>query len=108
MANDYYEKGKLVVDECYKALNTIELSGPSNNGWMGLIIITESGKPTSITCQRCTGSTSLLSGSIAVDSDPTTSRGDTKCLDGKPCSLTWKIKGVQSTLSTCFTCSLII
>ena len=106
MANDYYEKGKVVVDECYNALNTIELSGPSNNGWLGLIIITESGKPTSITCQLCTGSTSLLSGSIAVDSDPTTSRGDTQCLDGKTCPLTWKIKGFQFTLRTCFECSI--
>ena len=97
--NGFKSKGMRVVDQCWDVLQTVKLSGPLNNAWRGQVIITSSGKPTSITCEECSGSTSLLSGSIVVESDSdSASWGDTQCLNGKTCPLTWKITGSSPVL----------
>ena len=94
-ADDSYEKGVVVIDSCFCDLNTIEISNPSNDGWSGRIIIKHDGKPTSITCVGCSGSSSLPCGDIAVDGDwDSTQMADTQCLGGNTCSLAWEIKGI--------------
>ena len=98
-ADDSYEKGAVVIDSCFCNLNTIEISNPSIDGWSGRILIKHDGKPTSISCVGCSGSSSLPCGDIAVDGDwDSTTMADTQCLGGNTCSLAWEIKGILSTV----------
>ena len=85
-----------MVDECFDSLKTIKLSGPRPNAWRGQIAITVDGKPTSIACitKTCSGSTTLLLGNIVVEADSDSkSWGDTRCLNGNKCSLSWTTTG---------------
>ena len=96
VADNYQALGAAVVDECFDSLKTIKLSGPNNNAWRGQIVITVDGKPTSIACitKTCSGSTTLLSGNIVVEADSDSkSWGDTRCLNGNKCSLSWTTTG---------------
>ena len=98
-AEDGYEKGAVVIDSCFCNLDTVKISNPSNDGWSGRIIIKHDGKPTSITCVGCSGSSSLPCGDIAVDGDrDSTTMADTQCLGGNTCSLAWEIKGILSSV----------
>lgn len=94
MADRFQNKRTTVVNQCWDVLETIQLSGPTDDAWRGQVIIISKGNPTSITCEECSGSTTLLSGSIVVDwGSDSISLGDTQCVNGKTCDLTWKIIG---------------
>ena len=95
IANGNYAKGELVIDNCFNSFNslrTMTLSNPSNDAWIGRIVITEGRRPTLIECDGCTGA--AYSGEIVVDGDQTGKPySPTRCLDGNTCSITWSIKG---------------
>ena len=90
-ANDDYEKGKVVMNMCFFDLQIMTISNPSSDAWAGSISITDDGRPTKIDCIGCSGES--YSGSIVVDGDTTSLLADTKCLDGKECTITWEMLG---------------
>ena len=93
-ADATHKKGALVTDTCLQNLKTIELMNPSINAWFGSVTITDGGRPTSIECEGCTGSASLLNGDIVVDGNSDSEyMADSHCLDGNICSLKWIIQG---------------
>ena len=93
--DNYFNQGDMALDSCFQGLKTIALHNPTDNGWAGTIEITDDGKPTSITCADCTGSTSLTDGDIVVDGNDDSSKlSDSYCQNGATCNLTWEILGI--------------
>ena len=93
--DNYFNQGDMALDSCFQGLKTIALHNPTDNGWAGTIEITDDGKPTSITCADCTGSTSLTDGDIVVDGNDDSSKlSDSYCQNGATCNLTWEIIGI--------------
>lgn len=90
-ANDDYEKGKVVMNICFFDLQIMTISNPSSDAWAGHISITDDGRPTKIDCIGCSGES--YSGSIVVDGDTSSLLANTKCLDGKECTITWMMLG---------------
>ena len=90
-ANYDYDKGEVVMNICFFDLQNIIISNPSSDAWVGSISITDDGRATKIDCIGCSGDS--YSGSIVVDGDTTSLLADTKCLDGKDCTITWEVLG---------------
>ena len=96
VASGRFEKGIVVTDSCFSHMQAISLSNPSNNAWTGKISIKYDGKPTSLTCQGCTGKP--LSGYIVVDGDSNGKhQARTQCLNGNACGISWSVRGKRLT-----------
>lgn len=102
IANDFYKKSVVVADFCLRGLQSITVANPSDNAWSGRIEVTDGGHPTLITCDGCSGLTSLSNGEIVVDGNlDATKLATTHCLDGKTCSLTWQSIYIYHNQSLC-------
>ena len=76
-----YDKGQVVLDECYSGLVGVQVTNSQTNAWGGSIESSTDGKITysAMECQDCT--TGTTAEYIVVDGDDN-GTGDTKCLDG--------------------------
>ena len=111
-ADGYYGLGTMVIDTCFAFLNKMTITNPLNDDWSGQIAIRYNGKPTSITCEECSGLKLLTNGNIVVDgSRPWTGSyikvlPDSQCLNGHTCALTWVVEDeLWSEVATNMTCN---
>ena len=77
-----YDKGQIVLDECYANLVDVQVTNSQTNAWGGSIESSTDNKVTytAMVCQDCTGDVSTTE-YIVVDGDDN-GTGDTKCLNG--------------------------
>ena len=94
IADGYFNSGVVVINTCYKGLESMEITCPNVNdgwadGWAGTIKVTVDGKSKSIYCSDCTGSHALIDEHFVVDGDSNLP-SKTQCYDAATCTLSWE------------------
>ena len=90
IADGYFNSGVVVIDTCYKGLESMEITCSDNtDGWAGTVKVTVDGKFKSIYCNDCTGSHALIDGHFVVDGDSNLP-SKTQCYDAATCTLSWE------------------
>ena len=85
----FFAAGEVVLDRCFDRIDTIQITGPDDNGWKGSILFSTDGKETysPFVCYGCTGDSDLTN-NIAVDgNDNGGVDGIANCLNGDVCTL---------------------
>ena len=91
--NGFFAEGVILLDKCFRDLQTMTLSNPSRDDWTGSIIIKAAGKSTMISCKGCTGDSYFER--ITVDgTDDDSGHADTQCPIGNNCSISWIQTGI--------------
>ena len=91
----FFAEGELLLDKCFRDLQTMTLSNPSRDDWTGSIIIKAAGKSTMISCKGCRGDSYFER--ITVDgTDSDTGHADTVCQTGNSCSISWIQTGIST------------
>ena len=93
-ASGYHAKGTIVLQSCVKDLQTITIQGTSNDAWVGKIVITVDGNPTTVECQNCTGDYVISAGIVVDGNTDSAGQANTQCLV-EACSITWKATGIN-------------
>ena len=97
----FFAEAELLLDKCFRDLQTMTLSNPSRDDWTGSIIITAAGKSTMISCKGCRGDSYFER--IVVDGGyGSTDQADTLCRKYQPnsikqnyCSISWIQTGIR-------------
>ena len=91
----FFAEAELLLDKCFRDLQTMTLSNPSRDDWTGSIIIKAAGKSTMISCKGCRGDSYFER--ITVDgTDSETGHADTVCPTGNNCSISWIQTGISN------------
>ena len=81
-----------VLDECFTNLDKIQVKSPSNDGWIGNIVVTKNGLKKELECINCCGP--KFNGTIFTDGDGNCNSfipNYAQCLNGNTCTLKIKV-----------------
>ena len=86
-----YQNSEVVVDKCFSSLNKVEVQNPSNDGWLGSILVSRDGKssyqPFS-ECLDCLPGNANAQQAIGVDGNNNAPKlSKINCNNGKACKL---------------------
>ena len=88
-----FDYGEIVLDKCFSRMESISITNPKGNNWVGQIMVTKGSLQMRVKCDNCTGG--LYQDRIIVDGN-----GNIKgtshptCLNGNSCTLV--IAGIQT------------
>ena len=94
VASGYHAKGAIVLQSCVKDLQTITIQGTSSDAWVGNIVITVNGNPTTVECGSCTGDYVISEGIVVDGNSDSSGQANTQCFVDA-CSITWKAAGIN-------------
>ena len=83
-----FDRNEEVLDKCFANVDTISVKGPTDDGWIGDIVVTKNGVEQMLECIDCSGPE--FNRTICVDGNDNCEEF-TRCTFGNNCTL--KIEG---------------
>ena len=86
---EYFHKDSTVIENCVSTLDSISISNPNTDAWVGEIIVTKNEIRQKLNCTNCGNGNmgQMVDGKLSVDGDGNAIRGSAWCLNGKVCNL---------------------